>query len=86
MMKKLFERSPLKEAVVRYCRIFDPKAIASYSKEATKKTPKNLLLQLLDHKLIMAKYSDSVMKELEEFINNELVFHKGKFFSFNKAS
>ena len=28
MMKKLFERSPLKQAVVRYCRIFDPKVIA----------------------------------------------------------
>ena len=37
MMTKLFERSPLKQAVVRYCRIFDPKTITSYLKEATKK-------------------------------------------------
>ena len=28
MMKKLYERSPLKQAAVRYCRIFDPKVIA----------------------------------------------------------
>ena len=72
MMKKLFERSPLKQAVVRYCRIFDPKVIASYSKEATKKALKSLLFQLLDRKLITAKYSDNVMKELEEFIHNEV--------------
>ena len=37
MMTKLFERSPLKQAVARYCRIFDPKTITSYLKEATKK-------------------------------------------------
>ena len=67
MVKKLFERSPLKQAVVQYCRIFDPKVIASHSKEATKKALKSLLFQLLDHKLITAKYSD-VMKELGKFI------------------
>ena len=68
MMKKLFERSPLKQAVLQYCRIFDPKVIASCSKEATKKALKSQLFQLLDHKLITAKYSDNVMKELEKFI------------------
>ena len=86
MMKKLFERSPLKQAVVQYCRIFDPKGIASYSEEATKKALKSLLFQLLDRKLITAKYSDNVKKEFEEFIDNEVVLHKDKFLSFDKAS
>ena len=78
-MKRLFERSPLKQAAVQYYKIFDPKVIASYSKEATKKTLKSLLFQLLDRKLITAKNSDIVMKELEELIDNEVVLHKDKF-------
>ena len=86
MIKKLFERSPLKQAVVWYCRMFDPKVIASYSKEATKEALKSLLFQLLDCKLITAKFSDNVMKELEEFINNEVFLHQDKFLSFDKAS
>ena len=65
---------------------FDPKVIASYSKKATKKALKSLLFQLLDRKLITAKYSDNVMKEFEEFIDNEVVLHKDKFLSFDKAS
>ena len=48
IIKKMFERSPLKQAVVQYCRIFDPKVIASYSKEATKRARKSLLFQLSD--------------------------------------
>ena len=76
----------MKQAVVRYCRIFDPKVIASCSKKATKKAQKSLLLQLLDRKLITAKYSDNIMKELEEFIDNEVILHKGKFLNFDKAS
>ena len=47
-MRKLFERSPLKQGVVRYCRIFDPNVLTSYSKEATKKALKSLFFQLLD--------------------------------------
>ena len=86
MMKKLFKRSPLKQAVIGYCRIFDSKVIASYSKEATKKPLKSLLFQFLDRKLITAKYSDNVMKEFEEFIDNEVVLHKDKFLSFDNAS
>ena len=86
MMKKLFARSSLKQAVFRYCRIFDPEVIASYSKGATKKALKSLLLQLLNRKLITAKYSDNVIKELEEFIDNEVVLHKDKFLSFGKSS
>ena len=58
----------------------------SYSKEATKKGLKSLLFELLDCKLITAKYSDNIMKELEELINNEFVLHKDKFLSFDKAS
>ena len=85
MMKKLFKRSHLKQVVVQYCRIFDPKVIASYSKEATKKARKSLLLQLLNCKLRTAKDSDNVKKELEEFIDNEVVLHKDKFLSFDKA-
>ena len=76
----MFERSPLKQAFLQYCRIFYPKVIASYSKEATKKARKSLLFQLSDCKCIFAKYSDNVMKELEEFIGNTVVLHKGKFF------
>ena len=81
MMKKLFKRSHLKQVVVQYCRIFDPKVIASYSKEATKKALNSLLLQLLDCKLRTAKDSDNVKKELD----NEVVLHKDKFLSFDKA-
>ena len=80
MMKKLFERSLFKQAVVRYCRIFDPKVIASYSKEATKKALKSLLFQLLDHKLITAKYSDNVSrKSLKSSLTTKLFFIKTSF-------
>ena len=81
MAKKLFKRSPLKTPVVQYCRIFDPKLIASYSKEGTKKALKSLLFQLLDR-----KYSDKAMKELEEFIDNEVILHKNKSLGFDKPS
>ena len=33
MMKKLFERSPLKQAVLRYSRIFDLEVIASFQRK-----------------------------------------------------
>ena len=65
MMKKLFARSSLKQAVVRYCRIFDPKVIASYSKGATKKALKSLLLQLLNRKLITQRSKKN--KKTERF-------------------
>ena len=42
MMKEVFERSPLKQTIVQYCRIFHLKVIASYSKEATKNALKSL--------------------------------------------
>ena len=57
-----------------------------YSTEATKKALKSLIFQLLDPKLIIANYSDNVMKEFEEFLDKEVVLHKDKFLSFNKAS
>ena len=79
IMKKLFESSLLKKAVVRYCRIFDPKVIALYSKEVTKKALKSLLFQLLDRKLITAKYSENIIKELEDVIDNEVDLRKYKF-------
>ena len=73
---KTFRRRPGRSIYDLYLR---SKVIAAYSKEATKKVLKSLLFQLLGRKLKTPKYSDSVMKELDEFIDNDKFVTKTSF-------
>ena len=84
VMKKLFEKTPLKCGFVRSCRVFDLKIMSTMSEMESRGCMHNIISYLLSLNLINAKYGDKVRDQFSDFLQNEVNLHKEKFLSFNK--
>ena len=86
MLQKIFERSPLQSAVVRSSHIFDPKVMVSYSASGSEKCLKGLLHQLMSLSILQPTFCDKVRENFHNFLTENLVLHKEKFISFDRAT
>ena len=84
MVKKLYEKSPIKRDFVRFSSIFNPAVILSCETKVLEKRFKSLLNQFLIYKILSPNQCYSITLEFTSFIDNELKKYKGKVPEFNE--
>ena len=84
MVKKLFEKSPIKCDFVRFCSIFDPDVILWCEAKVLQTRLKSLLNQFMISKILSPNQYDSVTLEFTSFIDIDLKKHRAKVEEFNE--